>query len=351
MLIINLHAVSDEPPNSADAANDSSWVAQRTVVIDLLSHLTTRGYRPALPIPLRSIPDGQTLHRPGARQPIHPTTGPDPFALRIAMTFDDVRDGSFQLAMEAGNRFGMASLFFPVPAFLDGAAIPAVERYSDFLSWDQLGQLIAAGHVVGSHGLTHRPLDELTPQELEKELAGSKARIESRLGNSVTTLSLPHGRTSRCVCEAASRFGYEQIYNSYRGWNKPFTGVERLRRLDVRSYDTVQTLMREIEWFEQSRQFFDVLLVQDADPRTLSTEEMRRLGFFDLVVTRSKSLFDQLDQGGFEPLLSDSVRPTSELEGTINAIIVEKISRMPPGSNTFANEVRPRFHEHPLSAL
>jgi peptidoglycan/xylan/chitin deacetylase (PgdA/CDA1 family) len=77
------------------------------------------------------------------------------------------------------------------------------------LSGAQLSELSASGAVeVGSHGVTHRALDELSGDEVAAEVAASKAKLEQLIPTRVDSFSYPHGALDRAVRTAVIAAGY-----------------------------------------------------------------------------------------------------------------------------------------------
>jgi peptidoglycan/xylan/chitin deacetylase (PgdA/CDA1 family) len=61
------------------------------------------------------------------------------------------------------------------------------------MNWDEARALRRAGHVVGSHTLTHPNVAHVTNREaLQAELVESKSRMEQNLGEPVVHFSYPH---------------------------------------------------------------------------------------------------------------------------------------------------------------
>lgn len=85
---------------------------------------------------------------------------------------------------------------------IDGEALPKS------LSWEQIREMAAWGITIGSHTRTHRDLTRLDPEELEREVRGSKEEIEKHLETSVRFFSYPFNRLDRRVEEAVARAGY-----------------------------------------------------------------------------------------------------------------------------------------------
>lgn len=73
----------------------------------------------------------------------------------------------------------------------------AERRIADELvmTWDDVRALADAGMEIHSHTRTHRVLQTLRPEELEPELAGSRADLREQLGSQVAAVSYPVGRS------------------------------------------------------------------------------------------------------------------------------------------------------------
>lgn len=61
------------------------------------------------------------------------------------------------------------------------------------MTWPQLRDMRDGGMEIGSHGVSHRMLAKLPPDEIRGEIAGSKQRLDDELGPVVTTVSYPVG--------------------------------------------------------------------------------------------------------------------------------------------------------------
>ncbi|MGH8226147.1 MAG: polysaccharide deacetylase family protein [Gammaproteobacteria bacterium] len=67
----------------------------------------------------------------------------------------------------------------------------------------------ASGRVeIGSHGLTHRKLPELSTEDLEHELAASKSALENLIGAAVHAFAYPYGEWGPRERAAVARAGY-----------------------------------------------------------------------------------------------------------------------------------------------
>lgn len=84
-----------------------------------------------------------------------------------------------------------------------------------FLSASQLRELLARGHVIGSHSVRHpERMAELTVSQLAGEWKDSKAALEQILGQPVETASVPGGYFSGPVAAQAAQAGYRHLFHS-----------------------------------------------------------------------------------------------------------------------------------------
>jgi peptidoglycan/xylan/chitin deacetylase (PgdA/CDA1 family) len=106
------------------------------------------------------------------------------------------------------------------------------------MTWDQVRALRAAGMGVGSHTQSHRVLNTLPPAALEAELRQSRAMLEERLGEPVTTIAYPVGRSIKMLAsarKAVAAAGYELGFTTTPGTNRMGNGADAydLRRLAI----------------------------------------------------------------------------------------------------------------------
>ncbi|MBI5242191.1 MAG: polysaccharide deacetylase family protein [Elusimicrobia bacterium] len=169
---------------------------------------------------------------------------------RAAMlTFDDGYADNWICAYPLLKKHGMRAVVFPVTqradeappgvrkTIVEGAQSPDTlkdERGpAGFLSWDELKVMSSSGVFdVGSHTHTHRDFKRHTPYEdLKKELALSRARIEERIGTWKGAISWPWGD---CEPTWAGEAGYRMAFTTRVGANVPGLSPFSIRRFKVR---------------------------------------------------------------------------------------------------------------------
>jgi peptidoglycan/xylan/chitin deacetylase (PgdA/CDA1 family) len=127
----------------------------------------------------------------------------------VVVTFDD-GFRSVLCAKPILDELGFPATVFAVTSFVESGEPlrwPGLERSEESLGWSELELLREASWEVGSHTATHPLLPDLGDAELERELAGSRATIQKRLG-SCETLAYPYGRADERTAAAAARAGY-----------------------------------------------------------------------------------------------------------------------------------------------
>ena len=113
------------------------------------------------------------------------------------------------------------------------AGAPVLPAWDGMMTWDQLRMLQRAGHEIGSHSETHPILPQCTDSELAREISGSKALLEERLGVEVATFCYPNGDFDARVAAAVACAGYHQAVTTRGGPNRPGASRFELGRCDI----------------------------------------------------------------------------------------------------------------------
>jgi peptidoglycan/xylan/chitin deacetylase (PgdA/CDA1 family) len=121
-----------------------------------------------------------------------------------------------------------------------------VEIPEFMMSWNDLKELNAQGHYIGSHSVTHPMLEKLTDKnEIRAELVDSGNAIKKNIGYFPTTFSYPIGSYNANIIELCKASGYEiglatkqDIYNPKRD------GIFEIPRIELPNEPWWKTLMR-----------------------------------------------------------------------------------------------------------
>ena len=175
----------------------------------------------------------------------------------VMLTFDDGYASHFDAVVPLLVRHRFTGTFF--------IAVDLVGR-PGYMTWEQLRKLVFLGMEIGSHGLSHRPLTEVSPQELRRELEESKRLLDERLGIHVQAMSAPRGFWNRTVANATTQAGYDAVWVSTIGTNGQETSPSALRRVVVRQPFSADRIISMVDgwhmafWWAANQQFMIRLL-------------------------------------------------------------------------------------------
>ena len=126
----------------------------------------------------------------------------------ISITFDDGFRGLYE------NIAYFSEHQIPVKIFL---IVDYLER-PNYLKKEEVNELLKTGLVtIGSHTLSHRNLDELSDDEIRKELGESKQRLEEMFDMDIDEICYPRGRFNSKVIDLARENGYRLQYSCLPG--------------------------------------------------------------------------------------------------------------------------------------
>jgi len=124
---------------------------------------------------------------------------------QAALTFDDGGASALHAA-DALERRGWRGYFFITPGRVGAAG---------FLGADQVRELAARGHTVGSHSHSHPTyMGSLSAAELADEWSTSREALAEILGAAPRSAAVPGGFLSREVVAEAARAGYRLLLTS-----------------------------------------------------------------------------------------------------------------------------------------
>ncbi len=137
-------------------------------------------------------------------------------------------------------------------------------RDAEFLSWNDVDQLVAQGIEFGSHGVSHVPFNEVEPDRMRREVLESTEEFVAH-GLPVETLAYPDGRYDELTKQTVAQMGYSAAFTVMMGGYDRF---EIRRRLLTGAEGTASTR------FVLSREFFTAReTVRSVVPRRLLKQE------------------------------------------------------------------------------
>lgn len=153
----------------------------------------------------------------------------------IALSFDDGYRDVADHALPVLERLGFRATVFVATGVIDGSATFSWYRTQPpVLSWPDIAALDRGSALsFEAHTVTHPDLRAVDDGRAEREIAGSKAALEERLGRAVTGFCYPaglYGDRERRLVQAA---GYRVATTCEPGANAPRCDPLTLRRIAV----------------------------------------------------------------------------------------------------------------------
>lgn len=128
----------------------------------------------------------------------------------ILLSFDDGYRDFATHAWPLLKRYGFTASMFLVADRIGGTNEwdAAMGGTLELMDWDEILALQEEGVEFGSHTCSHPPLAGLSPVGVVRELAKSRAILESRLGRPVTAFAYPYGDQDPVVQHLTGACGY-----------------------------------------------------------------------------------------------------------------------------------------------
>ena len=115
---------------------------------------------------------------------------PDALKNVVVITFDDGFHNFYTNAFPILNSYGFTATMFLPTAYVGENRIAF--KGKPCLTWSEVRELQRHGISFGSHTVTHPQLHECDPNSICEEIAGSKKKIEQKLGCAVRSFAYPY---------------------------------------------------------------------------------------------------------------------------------------------------------------
>ncbi len=124
----------------------------------------------------------------------------------LLLTFDDGGVSAYTHIADALERYGWRGHFFVTAGYIGQPA---------FMKPEQIRELHARGHVIGSHSMTHpMRMSACSSEEMMREWTESIEILSEITGERIKAASVPGGHYSTKVAETAARAGLEALFTS-----------------------------------------------------------------------------------------------------------------------------------------
>ena len=165
----------------------------------------------------------------------------------ISLTFDDGYADNLEFAAPVLKKYGFSAAVFITTGYLDGRG--RGDNYWDkwgYLTTENIRELVSFGFEIGSHSCSHRLLISLDDIGLRREISDSKKALEGTAKNKVTLFSYPHGAFNKRVENILKEEGYIAACTSITGFNDDKSNMLELRRIEIRSGDSLRDFINKI---------------------------------------------------------------------------------------------------------
>ena len=170
---------------------------------------------------------------------LHLTVGKPLPAKPIILTFDDGYADAYSHAFPLLQRFGFVGTFFLVTAPIDA-------QNPDFLSWDQVQEMHAAGMKFEPHSYDHPDLRNRGYQFIVFQILGPKEAIEARTSERCRFFAYPSGRYDQFAIDVLRSANYWGGVLTEQGDIHTTDGLFTLRRVRVQGADDLDTFIRKL---------------------------------------------------------------------------------------------------------
>jgi peptidoglycan/xylan/chitin deacetylase (PgdA/CDA1 family) len=116
----------------------------------------------------------------------------------VVITFDDGYDSVYNNAYPVMKELGFTGVTYLIVGALDSP---------EYMSSEQVAELIENDWEIGSHSMTHPHLPSV-PDQVSYEGGYSKSRLEQDYGVEVTTFAYPYGEIDPFVVDKIAEYAY-----------------------------------------------------------------------------------------------------------------------------------------------
>ncbi len=154
----------------------------------------------------------------------------------LAITFDDGYRNVYTEAFPVLEKHGFGATVFLISDYCGKDSdwpgnSPSFER-RPLLSWSEIEEMRRHGFEFGAHTATHPDLTRVSIQQAEREITGSKAEIEDRLGVEARCFAYPYGKYNSEVQEIV-RTQFPGACSTKLGKVRSDCDPHALRRIDM----------------------------------------------------------------------------------------------------------------------
>lgn len=147
----------------------------------------------------------------------------------VAITVDDAYESVYKNGWPLLKAAGLPFTLF--------VATDAVDRgSSEYMSWDQLRELVKAGVTIGNHTAAHVHLPLLSRAQMKAQFDKAAARFEKELGLRPKLQAYPYGEASNAAMDVARAEGFIASFGQQSGAMSAASNIYYLPRFALNEH-------------------------------------------------------------------------------------------------------------------
>jgi peptidoglycan/xylan/chitin deacetylase (PgdA/CDA1 family) len=135
--------------------------------------------------------------------------------------------------VQESKRLALAARLRLVEAIAEAAGTAQAPEFARLMTFEELAELAADGHEIGSHSMTHCMMPECDDSALVYELSESRRVLQAHIGQPIESFCFPNGNSDARTANAVAEAGYQRAVTTRWGSNGREEDRFQLRRFDM----------------------------------------------------------------------------------------------------------------------
>lgn len=132
----------------------------------------------------------------------------------VGITVDDAYRSVFVNGWPVLKAAGLPFTLFVSTDPVDKASAGETD---DYMTWDQVRELAAAGVTIGNHTVAHLHMAGADPARNRRNIEAAAARFQEKLGLKPTLFAYPYGEASLAAIRLVAEMGFAAAFGQYSG--------------------------------------------------------------------------------------------------------------------------------------